>query len=77
VPYSHLQCQVNSNRVAIGRGAWRGAMGRGAWGELSRAVVSKGGRETGGWAKFDWMLDGSSLKAQPIGSFLACLEENQ
>ncbi len=29
-----------------------------------------GERETGGQAQFDWMLDGGSLKAQPIGSQL-------
>ncbi len=23
-------------------------------------------RETGGWAQFDWLLDGGSFKAQPI-----------
>jgi hypothetical protein len=75
VPYSHLQVKL----TVIGwqeEGVERGH-GQGAWGKLSRAVVSKGGRETGGWAKFDCMLDGSSLKAQPIGSSLACLEENQ
>ncbi len=27
-------------------------------------------RETGGQAQFDWMLEGGSLKAQPIGSQL-------
>jgi hypothetical protein len=32
-------------------------------------------RETGGWAQFDWMLDGGSLKAQPIGSHLVCFKK--
>ncbi len=32
-------------------------------------------RETGGWAHFDWMLDGGSLKAQPIGFNLDCYEK--
>ncbi len=32
-------------------------------------------RETGGWAQFDWMLDGGSLKTQPIGSHLVYLKK--
>jgi hypothetical protein len=29
-------------------------------------------RETGGWAQFDWMLDGGSLEAQPIEFWQFC-----
>jgi hypothetical protein len=36
------------------------------WGR-GRGEVCQRERETGGWAQFDWMLDGGSLKAWPIG----------
>jgi hypothetical protein len=29
-------------------------------------------RETGGWAQYDWMLDGGSLEAQPIEFWQFC-----
>jgi hypothetical protein len=29
-------------------------------------------RETGGWAQFDWMVDGDSFKARPIEFWLFC-----
>jgi hypothetical protein len=28
--------------------------------------------KTGGWAQFDWLLDGGSFKAQPIEFWLLC-----
>jgi hypothetical protein len=42
---------------------------------LSRALLAERERETGGWAQFDWMLDGGSSKAQPIGSNLDCFKK--
>ncbi len=38
-------------------------------------VQSGGERETGGWAQFDWMLNGGSLIAWPIGCPLVCFQK--
>ncbi len=40
-------------------------------------VQSGGERETGGWAQFDWMLNGGSLIAWPIGCRLVCFQKSQ
>jgi hypothetical protein len=40
----------------------------------SRAFAERE-RETGGWAQFDWMLDGGSFKAWPIEFRLFCFHK--
>ncbi len=49
------------------------AMAMGWGGPEGSSVMRE--RETGGWAQFDWMLDGGSLKTQPIGSQLDSLKK--
>jgi hypothetical protein len=49
---------------------WAGAEGQGA---ERNNVVRERDRETGEQAQFDWMLDGDSCKAQPIGFHLVIL----
>jgi hypothetical protein len=36
------------------------------------AVFSHREKEIGGWAEFDWMLDGRDFKYQPIGFCVFC-----
>jgi hypothetical protein len=47
------------------------------WVGRGGGVQSGGEREKGGWAQFDWMLDGGSLKAKPIGFRLVCLKKTK